>query len=59
AKVGLLRYDTVAQGANAVRARIDALRGEGVKLVIADAISDADLFALGEGCAALPLITGG
>ena len=59
AKVGLLRYDTVAQGANAVRARIDALRGEGVKLAIADAISDTDLFALGEGCAPLPLITGG
>jgi uncharacterized protein YgbK (DUF1537 family) len=30
-----------------------------VKLAIADAISDADLFALGEACAALPLITGG
>nr|WP_315597054.1 3-oxo-tetronate kinase [uncultured Cupriavidus sp.] len=58
-KVGLLRYDTVAKGADAVRARIDALRGEGVKLAIADAISDADLFTLGEGCAALPLITGG
>lgn len=58
-KVGLLRYDTVAKGAEAVRARIDALRAEGVKLAIADAISDADLLALGEGCAALPLITGG
>lgn len=58
-KVGLLRYDTVAKGAEAVRARIDTLRADGVKLAIADAISDADLFALGEGCAALPLITGG
>lgn len=58
-KVGLLRYNTVAQGAAAVRARVDTLRGEGVRLAIADAISDADLFALGEGCAALPLITGG
>lgn len=59
AKAGLLRYDTVAKGPEAVRARIDALRAEGVKLAIADAISDADLFTLGEGCAALPLITGG
>lgn len=59
AKVGLLRYDTVGKGADAVRARIDALRAEGVKLAIADAVSDADLLALGEGCAALPLITGG
>jgi len=59
AKVGLLRYDTVAKGAGAVRARIDALRSEGVQLAIADAISDADLLTLGEACAALPLITGG
>ena len=58
-KVGLLRYDTVAQGTGAIGARIDALRGEGVRLAIADAISDADLLALGEACAALPLITGG
>jgi len=58
-KVGLLRHDTVGKGPDAVRARIDALRADGVKLAIADAVSDADLFALGEGCAALPLITGG
>jgi len=58
-KVGLLRYDTVAQGPGAIGARIDALRGEGVRLAIADAISDDDLLALGEACAALPLITGG
>ncbi len=58
-KVGLLRYDTVAQGTGAIGARIDALRGEGVRLAVADAISDADLLALGEACAALPLITGG
>jgi len=58
AKVGLLRYDTVANGVEAVRARIDALRKEGVQLAIADAISDADLLTLGQACAALPLITG-
>ncbi|WP_454763812.1 3-oxo-tetronate kinase [Cupriavidus campinensis] len=58
-KVGLLRYDTVARGAGETRARIGALRGEGVRLAIADAVSDADLFTLGEACADLPLITGG
>jgi len=57
-KVGLLRYDVVANGAEAVRARIDVLRKEGVQLAIADAISDADLLTLGQACAALPLITG-
>ncbi len=43
-KVGLMRYDTVARkGADEARARIDELRDEGVRLAIADAMSDADL----------------
>jgi uncharacterized protein YgbK (DUF1537 family) len=58
-KVGLVRYDSVAQGAATVRARFDALRREGVRMAIADALSDADLHALGEACANLKLITGG
>ncbi|MCY0386605.1 four-carbon acid sugar kinase family protein [Robbsia sp. Bb-Pol-6] len=58
-KVGLLRYDTLAQGADAVRARIAALRADGVGMAIADALSDADLITLGEACADLPLLTGG
>lgn len=58
-KVGLLRYDTVAKGAEAVRTRIAELRAEGVSMAIADAVSDADLYTLGEACADLPLLTGG
>ncbi|MHB9835407.1 3-oxo-tetronate kinase [Paraburkholderia terrae] len=58
-KVGLVRHDAVAQGAQAVRASIDALRHDGVRMAIADAVSDADLYTLGEACADLPLITGG
>ncbi|MCA8094988.1 four-carbon acid sugar kinase family protein [Burkholderia anthina] len=57
--VGLIRYDTIAQGAAAVRARIDALRADGVRFAIADALSDHDLHVLGEACASLPLVTGG
>ncbi|TFY93156.1 four-carbon acid sugar kinase family protein [Pseudomonas nabeulensis] len=57
--VGLVRYDAVAQGAEAVLARFDELRTEGVRIAIADALSDADLITLGEACAALPLVTGG
>ena len=59
AKVGLLRYDAVALGPAATTARIEALRADGNHLAIADAVSDADLFTLGEACANLPLITGG
>lgn len=58
-KVGLLRYDTIAQGADAVRTKIAALRAEGVGMAIADALSDADLYTLGEACAGMPLLTGG
>ncbi len=57
--VGLVRYDAVAKGAEAVRASIDALRHDGVRMAIADAVSDTDLYRLGEACADLPLITGG
>jgi len=58
-KVGLVRYDAVAKGVPSVRAAFDALRGDGVRMAIADAVSDADLHVLGEACADLALITGG
>lgn len=58
-KVGLLRYDTIAAGAAAVREAIAQLRADGVRLAIADALSDRDLHVLGEACADLPLVTGG
>ncbi|EPL06692.1 3-oxo-tetronate kinase [Pseudomonas sp. CF161] len=58
-KVGLLRYDSVAQGVEAVRAKIAELRAQGVGMAIADALSDQDLYTLGASCADLPLLTGG
>ena len=57
--VGLLRYDTIARGAEQVRARIAELRAQGVGMAIADALSDSDLYTLGAACADLPLLTGG
>lgn len=58
-KVGLLRYDAVARGSAAARAVLDALRADRVRVAIADAVCDTDLFTLGEACADLALITGG
>ncbi|MBI5717867.1 MAG: four-carbon acid sugar kinase family protein [Burkholderiales bacterium] len=58
-RVGLLRYDTVAKGAEAVRARVAALRAEGVQVAIADALHDDDLRTLADGCRELPLLTAG
>ena len=58
-KVGLLRQDAVAAGVDAVTSRIAALRGEGVRIAIADAISNADLCTLAAACADLPLLVAG
>jgi 3-dehydrotetronate 4-kinase len=58
-KVGLVRYDALAQGDAAVRAAFGALRADGVRIAIADAVSDADLHTLGAACSDLALITGG
>jgi uncharacterized protein YgbK (DUF1537 family) len=58
-KVGLLRYDAVSGGVEAVHKRIAELRAEGVGMAVADALSDADLYTLGNACAGLPLLTGG
>ena len=58
-KVGLIRYDTLAQGAGALRERIAALRRDGVGIAIVDALSEKDLVILAEGCADLPLVTAG
>jgi len=57
--VGLLRHDTVAAGADAIRQRLAALAAEGVAHVIADAIDNDALLRLAEGAAALPLWVAG
>jgi uncharacterized protein YgbK (DUF1537 family) len=59
AKVGLIRFDTIAQGVAAVREQITTLRAQAVRIAVADALSDQDLRVLGEACGDLPLITGG
>jgi uncharacterized protein YgbK (DUF1537 family) len=58
-KVGLVRHREVAAGPEAIRARLGVLRREGIALAIVDAVSDADLLAIGEATADLPLVTGG
>jgi uncharacterized protein YgbK (DUF1537 family) len=57
--VGLVQQATVARGPAAIRSAFDALRAGGIRHAIVDAIADADLEAIGEAAADLPLITGG
>lgn len=58
-KVGLVDYATVSRGDAAIRERFTALRQQGHGFAIVDALSNADLDAIGAACADLPLVTGG
>lgn len=58
-KVGLLPFDVVNQGRDAIRDAIDELRASGARQAIADAVTDEHLMALGHAADQLPLITGG
>lgn len=57
--VGLLRHDALDGGAPAAQERIAQLRTQGVKIAVADAVSNTHLLTLAEACAELPLLTAG
>ncbi|WP_018238130.1 3-oxo-tetronate kinase [Ensifer sp. BR816] len=56
--VGVVDLATIMAGPAAVRARLDALRAEGLSAAIADAISERDLETLGEVALQTPVSTG-
>ena len=58
-KVGLIDYATVAQGATAIRARIEVLRARDVGIAIVDAVSNTDLLHLAPALNDRPLVTAG
>jgi len=58
-RVGLIPLSEVAAGTDAVRSAIDRLRGKGVRLAIADALTDEHLVTIGTACEGLKLLTGG
>jgi uncharacterized protein YgbK (DUF1537 family) len=57
--VGLVDYTTVLAGADAVKARFAALADQGMRYVVTDALTNADLMVLGEAVADHKLLTGG
>ncbi|HET9018605.1 MAG TPA: 3-oxo-tetronate kinase [Acetobacteraceae bacterium] len=57
--VGLVPFETVEQGAEAIRRAMTALKEQGRRYAIVDAITDAHLRAIGNAAAAHALITGG
>jgi uncharacterized protein YgbK (DUF1537 family) len=58
-KVGLIDYQVVAAGAEAITRRVAQLRGEGVAIAIVDALSNDDLLRLGPALRDMPLVTAG
>ncbi|WP_447922207.1 3-oxo-tetronate kinase [Achromobacter aegrifaciens] len=58
-RVGLIDYSVVARGSEAIRARIQELKAQGVEIAIVDAVSNNDLLALGPALAGMPLVTAG
>lgn len=57
--VGLADRLTVAQGSSALRAKLTALKDEGVGHVVVDAVANEDLSVIAEACRDMPLMTGG
>jgi len=47
-RIGLIDYQTIAQGPKAIAQRIEQLKADGVRMAIADATSDHDLHVLGK-----------
>jgi 3-dehydrotetronate 4-kinase len=59
AKVGLIRFDRIGQGPNAVVQEMQQLRQAGVRIAITDCLGNADLIVLGGAAKDLALVTGG
>ena len=57
--VGLIDYNAVAKGADAIEQRIKQLKASGVSIAIVDAISNDDLMRLGLALKDMPLVTAG
>ena len=58
-KVGLIDHRVVAQGEQAICARIEALKADGVTIAIVDAVTNEDLLRLGPALKNMPLVTAG
>lgn len=58
-KVGLVKFDVVAGGADAIRQEFKAAADRGERYVVVDALTDDNLRQIGSACRDMKLITGG
>lgn len=59
ASVGLVPYERVRQGAAAIQSTFTELLRSEHRYAIVDALTDTDLFTIGQACDSLELVTGG
>lgn len=57
--VGLVGYERIDSGVDAVRESFSSLQKDGTRFAIVDALTDEHLRVIGEACAGVPLVTGG
>jgi len=57
--VGLIPLQVIGRGPEAVQGAMTALRSDGARFAITDALTDADLITIGAACSDLKLVTGG
>jgi 3-dehydrotetronate 4-kinase len=57
--VGLVPFETIAQGAEAISKSFAAARARGERIVVVDAITDANLMDIGRAATDMKLVTGG
>lgn len=58
-RVDLIPWEVVRRGYAAIQTAFDALRAEGVRFAMVDALENQDVARIGQACAQMPLITGG
>ena len=58
-QVGLIEYQTILAGADAISSRITDLKASNTKIAIVDAVTNDDLYCIAPALKDLPLITGG
>lgn len=58
-RVGLVDQAVVSRGAEAIAQRFRDLQAEGVGIAVVDAVSNGDLFLIGQALAGMPLVTAG
>ena len=58
-QVGLIEYQTILAGADALSSRITDLKASNTKIAIVDAVTNDDLYCIAPALKDLPLITGG